>query len=72
MAIVQQGLTLDQFLALPEKKPALEYEDGVVTQKVSPKNRHSRLQWHLLRFLNDNAEPRRIATGSISRRQAAS
>lgn len=44
MAIVDTGLTLEQFLRLPEEKPALEYLDGVVTQKMSPKGPHGRLQ----------------------------
>jgi Uma2 family endonuclease len=44
MAIAQRGLTLEQFLALPEEKPALEFVDGAVRQKVSPKGRHSVLQ----------------------------
>ena len=38
-------LTLDEFLALPEEKPALEYADGEVTQKVSPNFWHGRLQF---------------------------
>ena len=37
-------LSLDEFLRLPEKGPALEFENGRVTQKVSPKGRHSALQ----------------------------
>ena len=44
MAITDRRLTLEEFLALPEEKPALEYADGEVTQKVSPKARHGRLQ----------------------------
>jgi Uma2 family endonuclease len=44
MALARKGLTLEGFLALPEEKPALEYADGVVTQKVSPKIPHSLLQ----------------------------
>ena len=44
MALARKGLTLEEFLALPEEKPALEYADGVVTQKVAPKSRHSILQ----------------------------
>jgi Uma2 family endonuclease len=44
MALARKGLTLDEFLTLPEEKPALEYANGVVTQKVSPKNEHSTLQ----------------------------
>ena len=33
MAVKQEGLTLEEFLALPERKPALEFEDGVVTRQ---------------------------------------
>ena len=36
MAVSQQQITLEEFLALPEQKPALEYFDGEVTQKVPP------------------------------------
>ena len=44
------GFTLEQFLALPERKPALEYVDGVVTQKAWPSTSHSALQgWWLRR-----------------------
>jgi len=44
MVLAYYGLTLEEFLRMPEKKPALEYEDGQVVQKVSPKTKHSRLQ----------------------------
>lgn len=37
MAVLNKRMTLDEFLALPEEEPALEYGEGVVTQKVSPK-----------------------------------
>lgn len=47
MAIVQTGLTLDEFLKLPEEKPALEYVDGVVTQKMAPSGPHGELQAEL-------------------------
>lgn len=56
MAIASSGLTLNEFLELPEEKPALEFIDGVVTQKVSPKARHSRLQTVLARVLEDSAQ----------------
>ena len=36
MAIPEQRITLEEFLQLPEEKPALEFEDGMVTQKVPP------------------------------------
>jgi Uma2 family endonuclease len=54
-------MTLDEFLRLPEKKPALEYEDGVVTQKVSPKGKHSRLQWSLSEHVNHISESSKVA-----------
>jgi len=55
MAIVQTGLTLEEFLKLPEEKPALEYLDGVVTQKMSPKGPHARLQPRVAIFVEDLA-----------------
>jgi Uma2 family endonuclease len=58
---VSQRLTLEEFLALPEKKPALEFEDGRVTQKVSPQGQHSRLQVGTVDRFNSFAEPRRLA-----------
>jgi Uma2 family endonuclease len=61
VAIVQQPLTLDEFLELPERKPALEFADGVVTRKMAPKARHSRLQGKLVEWFNVFAEPRRLA-----------
>ncbi len=48
MATTQRGLTLDEFLALPEEKPALEYVDGVVSQKVAAEYEHSVLQVSLM------------------------
>jgi Uma2 family endonuclease len=62
MAIAHRPLTIDEFLALPEEKPALELEpDGTVVQKVSPKGQHSRLQLALCDHINRWAETRRIA-----------
>lgn len=61
VAPVREGLTLEEFLALPDEKPALEYEDGVVTQKVSPKKRHGRLQPALCALIDAFARPRKLA-----------
>lgn len=61
MAIVQQHLTLEEFLKLPEEKPALEFEDGLVSQKVSPKGQHSTLQWSICNLLNRLTIERRSA-----------
>ena len=54
MATIDHGrMTLEAFLELPEEKPALELEaDGTVTQKMSPRGRHSTLQWFFLGLTN--------------------
>jgi Uma2 family endonuclease len=57
----QQTLTLDEFLAQPEEKPALEYASGVITQKMSPDRDHGGLEYILCRWINDVAQPRKLA-----------
>ena len=37
-------MTLEEFLALPEEKPRLEFDDGLVTRKVAPQSDHASLQ----------------------------
>src|SRR3712207_5566015 len=61
MAIAWQGLTLAEFLKLPEEKPALQYRHGMVTQKVAPKGKHSVLQDELDWYLNQRVRPRKLA-----------
>lgn len=61
MATAAKTLTLEEFLRLREKKPALEFEEGRVTQKVSPKTKHSRLQYRLSEAVNVLAEPAKLA-----------
>jgi len=62
MAIEQRNMSLDEFLALPEEEPALEFApDGTVTQKVSPKGRHSSLQGGFIELIHNFARPRRLA-----------
>jgi Uma2 family endonuclease len=61
MAILSKLLTLEEFLELPEKKPALEFEDGVVTRKPVPKGKHSRLQRVLLDVFERVGGPRKLA-----------
>lgn len=60
MALAQQGLTLEEFLRLPEQEPALE-EEGRILQKVALKGRHSRLQYRIAEYFNRFAEPRKLA-----------
>jgi Uma2 family endonuclease len=60
MALTEQ-LTLDEFLRLPEEKPALEYERGVITQKMAPLGWHGLLQGDLyFRFRTHGGPVRRL------------
>ena len=54
------GLSLEVFLRMPEidEHPYLEYVDGRVVAKVSPKLKHSAIQMELGTTLNDFAIPR--------------
>jgi Uma2 family endonuclease len=61
VALPKTRMTLEEFLALPERKPALEFEDGVVTQKVSPTIWHAALQAILVELINGFARPRKLA-----------
>lgn len=61
MAVTQQRLSLEDFLRLPEEKPALEFLHGAVTQKVSPKLRHSTHQYEVAELFNRFARPHKIA-----------
>ncbi|MCC5639106.1 Uma2 family endonuclease [Nostoc sp. CHAB 5844] len=55
------SITLEEFLALPETKPASEYIDGEIIQKPMPKTRHSRLQSKLIGTVNEVTEESRVA-----------
>jgi Uma2 family endonuclease len=57
---VGQRMTLDEFLALPEEKPALEYDDGAVTQKMAAKPIHASIQGFLYAVINQIARPKRV------------
>ena len=57
MTITEQTMTLDEFLALPDEKPALEWEDGRITQKMPPDQPHGVLQSHLAASLIILLEP---------------
>jgi len=37
---ITQALTLEEFLKLPETKPASEYINGAIEQKKMPKGKH--------------------------------
>ena len=52
--------TIDEFMALPDESPHLEFDDGVVTQKVAPKPVHSSVQGLLTTLFNQIASPHRL------------
>lgn len=49
------SITLEEFLQLPETKPAREYINGEIIQKPMPKGRHSRLQGKLCAAINHSS-----------------
>ena len=57
-----KAITLEEFLKLPETKPASEYINGQIIQKPMPKGKHSRLQLRLCETINNVAEPPKIAS----------
>lgn len=59
--VITQSLTLEEFLKLPETKPASVYINGEIIQKPIPKGKHSRLQLRLCNSINDVAENLKIA-----------
>ena len=54
-------LSLEEFLRLPETKPASEYIKGRIFQKPMPQGKHSRLQDKFVNTINAAAEPNKIA-----------
>ncbi len=54
-------LSLEQFLALPETKPASEYIDSQIYQKPMPQGKHSTLQSEMIMAINQIAKPKKIA-----------
>lgn len=56
-----KSLTLQEFLKLPETKPAREYINGKIIEKPMPKGKHSVLQTKLSTMINNTLQPDRIA-----------
>lgn len=54
-------LTLEEFLKLPETKPASEYIDGQIIQKPMPQGKHSRIQGKFVPAINAIVESPKIA-----------
>lgn len=54
-------ISLEEFLQLPETKPASEYINGQVIQKPMPQGKHSKLQGELITSINAISKPQKIA-----------
>jgi Uma2 family endonuclease len=58
--IASPTLSLEEFLKLPETKPASEFVDGRIYQKPMPQGKHSRLQTQIPQSINQLIESPRI------------
>lgn len=58
---VDRKLTLEEFITLPETKPASEYFDGEIHQKPMPQGEHSTIQMRLGTAINEVALPDKLA-----------
>ena len=54
-------ITLEDFLNLPETKPASEYIKGNIIQKPMPQGKHSRLQDKFVKVINAVVESEKVA-----------
>lgn len=59
--IPAKTFSLEDFLQLPETKPASEYIDGQIVQKPMPQGKHSKLQGKLVTTINNLLETPKIA-----------
>jgi len=58
---LSKPLTLEEFLKLPETKPASEYIDGKIIQKPMPQGQHSTIQGELVTTINAVVKSQQIA-----------
>ncbi len=61
MVATTKSLTLEEFLQLPETKPASEFINGQIIQKPMLQGEHSTLQGKLCECINQVTEPQKIA-----------
>ena len=54
-------ISLEEFLLLPETKPASEYVDGQIYQKARPQGKHSTLQIKFSSAINQVGQPQKLA-----------
>lgn len=57
----KKTMTLEEFLELPETKPASEFIDGKIIQKPMPQGKHSALQQDIANTINATVRKQKIA-----------
>ncbi|HEV3166000.1 MAG TPA: Uma2 family endonuclease [Isosphaeraceae bacterium] len=65
----REGLTLEEFLRLPEEKPYLEFIDGRIVAKASAQNQHGAIQAELVTFLNEFARRTKLGRAFVELRR---
>lgn len=58
---IKPKISLEEFLELPETKPASEYFNGEIEQKPMPQGEHSIIQIRLGTIINELVLPRKLA-----------
>ena len=61
LQLTSKKMTLEEFLQLPETKPANEYINGKISPKPIPQGKHSTIQGELVPTINTVVKPKRIA-----------
>jgi Uma2 family endonuclease len=56
-----KSISIEDFLQLPETKPASEFVDGQIIQKPMPQGKHSTIQGDLVPAINTALKPGKIA-----------
>jgi Uma2 family endonuclease len=59
---ITREISLTEFLAMPETKPANEFIDSQIYQKIMPQGKHSRLQTKFAALINERGEPNCVAS----------
>ena len=60
-SLITSNLSIEEFLALPETKPASEYFDGQIFQKPIPQFQHSTFQVEIATAINLISKPQKLA-----------
>ena len=60
-SLITNSLAIEEFLALPETKPASEYIDGQIYQKPMPQGQHSTFQAEIVTSINLIGKPQKLA-----------